>query len=85
MILKTERKKLKRLLKNRYIDDILAILEHKSVTNAAGEPFSRAFISQVFNGNEAQKDIEEAIFELYERRKLEVSKMKAKRKEILKP
>ena len=83
MILKTERKKLKRHLKNKYIEDVLAILETKAITNKEGNKFSNAYISAVFNGKESHQGVEVAIFELYEKRKIEVSKMKAKRVEIL--
>ena len=84
MILKTERTKLKRILKSRYIDDILTMLGDKGVTNASGEAFSKAFISQVFNGKEEHSEIEDIIFDLYDKRKMQMSKMKVKRKMILK-
>lgn len=84
MILKTERTKLKRILKSRYIGDVLLLLSEKGITNANGEPFSKAFISYVFNGKEEHQEIEDVIFELYDQRKAKLSKMKVKRKMILK-
>lgn len=83
MILKTERKKLKRVLKNRYIKDVSDILTKKDITTETGAQYSAAYISNVLNGRESNENIELALFELYEKRLSQQSKMKAKRQRIL--
>ena len=83
MILKTERKKLKRGLKNRYISDVLQVLNDKGITSESGKPFSKGFISQVFNGYSSNQDVIDAIYEVYKLRRLMQSKKRAERKEIL--
>lgn len=84
MILKSERVKMKRLLKGKYIDDVLTSLKEKNITNNSNQPFSKAFISQVFNGKEEHFIIEEVILKLYNKRKRERAKMKLKKNNILK-
>jgi hypothetical protein len=84
MISKTERRKLKRVLKNRYATDVLKVLTENQQFNKNGAPFSRAYISHVFNGLNECEAIENAILKVYEQRKIKVSKKKLRKAEILK-
>ncbi|MDA0175884.1 hypothetical protein OOZ35_14120 [Mesoflavibacter profundi] len=84
MITKTVRRKLKRHLKNRYTTDVLKLLSDKQMFNKNGQPYSRGFISHVFNGLNENEDVENAIIEVYEKRKLKVSKKKLKINKVFK-
>ncbi len=84
MITKTDRRKLKRVLKNSYISEVLAELSENKVFNKKGNPFSVGYISNVFNGIKEDFRIQEAILEVYKKRKLKQSKKNVFKKEILK-
>jgi len=84
MITNAQRKKFKKVLKGRFSKDVLTILETKGVVNEEGKPFSVSFISHVFNGRYDNEDIEIAILEVYQERKLLLSKRNAKLDDALK-
>lgn len=83
MILKTERKKLKRILANKYIQDVLKDLASKDHFNKEGKPFTKAYVSNVLNGKESNSKIEDSLYKVYEERKLQQTKKRAIRKKIL--
>lgn len=83
MILKTEKKKLKRLLGNKYIQDVLQDLETKGHFNKEGNPFTKAYISNVLNGTESNQNIEDSLYKVYEERKMQQTKKRAMRRKIL--
>ena len=80
MINKTRRRKLKKVLKHSFIADVLTKLNDEKVFNKKGEPFSKMYISLVFNGKNENIDIELAIMSVYksrlEQQKLYVEKTK---------
>jgi hypothetical protein len=80
MINKTRRRKLKKVLKHSFIGDVLTKLNDEKVLNKKGEPFSKMYISLVFNGKNENIDIELAIMSVYnsrlEQQKLYVEKIK---------
>lgn len=84
MITIAQRKKLKRLFKSGYSKDIQAVLIERSVVNKKGKPFGESYIRHVFNGINSNSDIEEAIFDLYQKRYNEVLKKHSERESILK-
>lgn len=79
MINKIERKKLKKLLVSKWIQEVMQKLEDKNVLNKKGEPYTKAYISHVFNGKNEHPIIENFIFEVYQERKLQQSKMRVER------
>lgn len=83
MITKANRTKLKKLLKRSFIPDIQNVLKEKNIFNKKGNEYSVAYISHVFNGKESHQDIEEAIFEVYENKKIELAKTQEKREKKL--
>lgn len=72
---KTERKKLKKILGNVYIKDVQEILLKKNILNSKGKQFSKAYISNVFNGVESNNEIELAFFELAKIRLEKIQKL----------
>ena len=83
MISDEESEKLKELLKNDYTADVLQTLRIKNVTNSNGNEYSRGMVTNVLNGVREHKEIEEALFEVYEERKLAIEKEKERRRQIL--
>lgn len=79
MITKAQRTKLKKILKRSFIPDIQEVLKLKNILNKKGKPYSVAYISHVFNGLESNKDIENAIFEVYASKKEELTETQVSR------
>lgn len=84
MIKKTERTKLKRVLKNKWIHKVLDKLSENKVFTKYGKPYDKTYISHVFNGRNSNSEIEKAIFEVYSDIKNEHSNFNVKKKTILK-
>lgn len=83
MITAKESKKLKELLRNNYTADVLQTLRIKNITNNRGKEYSRSMVTNVLNGETEHKGIEDALFEVYEERKIALEKEKERRREIL--
>ncbi|WP_281323319.1 hypothetical protein [Flavobacterium aestivum] len=83
MITITERKKMKKVFKNSYSKDVQAILKSKGIVRKNGIPYGQSYINHVFNGRNSNEDIEDALFELYQKRLYETSKKHLQRKAIL--
>jgi hypothetical protein len=83
MITIAQRKKLKKVLENSYTKDVQSLLEEKGVLNKKGNPYGESYIRHVFNGINSNDEIEEEIFNLYQKRVKEVSKKTITRKAIL--
>lgn len=83
MITKTQRTKLKKLLKRSFIPDVQNILREKNIFNKRGMEYSVSYISQVFGGIENNKDIEDSIFEVYQLKKTELAKLQEERNQKL--
>ncbi len=79
MITKTDRIKLKRFFKKPYTADVLKKLSERQYFNKKGKPFSKSYITHVYNGIRQEDTIEEVILELYQERKKEFSKLKTLR------
>ena len=82
MITITQRNKMKKAFKNSYVCGVQEILNAKNITNKAGNPHSLSYICQVFNGRKSDLNIENALIELYSRKKDELAKIRAERKRI---
>ncbi|WP_420573043.1 hypothetical protein [Kordia sp.] len=65
MISKKERKKLQEVFGYHYSDKVLKILKENNVTNRNGTPYGKSMIRNVYNGLNENKDIENAIWELF--------------------
>jgi hypothetical protein len=83
MITKTQRTKLKKLLKRSFIPDVQNVLREKNILNKKGLEYSVSYISQVFGGIENNKDIEDSIFEVYQLKKTELAKLQEERNQKL--
>ena len=83
MITKTQRTKLKKQLKRSFIPEIQTVLKQKNSFNKKGKQYSVSYISQVFNGIECNKDIEDAIFQVYENKKKELAFIQVERNKKL--
>lgn len=83
MIKKTEKQKLSKYLKNVFIADVLRVLEDWEIKNVDGLPFSKSYISHVYNGREENEHVEKALFVVYKNRKDKHTKMLAFRTQIL--
>lgn len=84
MITIAHRKKLKKVFKSGYSQGVIEILKEKGIVGTNGKPFSNSYVNHVFNGRNTNNYIEEAIFELYQKRLYEVSKMRILRNDLLK-
>lgn len=84
MINKGEKRKLSKYLKNVFIGDVLRVLKDWGVKNLDGIPFSKSYISHVYNGREENEHVEKALFEVYKERKEKHTKTLVYRDKILK-
>lgn len=75
MIRKTERNKLKKVLKNKWIQDVLQKTIEKQLVTKHGNNYDKTYISQVFNGTQSNINIENCIREVYNDRKGKQSEM----------
>lgn len=82
MITITQRNKMKKAFKKGYVFGVQEILEAKKITNKSGNSHSLSYICQVFNGHKNDINIENALIELYSRKKEELAKIRAERKKI---
>lgn len=82
MITITQRNKMKKAFKNGYVIGVQAILYANGVTNKTGNPHSLSYICQVFNGHKSDLHIENALIELYAKKREELAKTRAERKRI---
>ncbi len=69
MITLQQRIVLKKILRGNYALEVQDVLEKKGVLNKNNNPHSTKMISHVLNGRYGNRDIENAIFEVYEKRK----------------
>lgn len=83
MITKTQRTKLKKILKRSFIPDVQNVLRKKNILTKKGIEYSVSYISQVFGGLENNKDIEDSIFEVYQIKKTELAKLQEERNQKL--
>lgn len=84
MITVAQRKKLKKAFKNGYSQGVKEILNDKNIVGKNGNPFSDSYINHVFNGRNTNEAIEEAIFELYQKRVYDIINKRTDRDVFLK-
>ncbi|KAB8155435.1 hypothetical protein EZY14_005990 [Kordia sp. TARA_039_SRF] len=65
MITKEQRKRLKKTLGYHYTGNVLKILKKRGITNRKGSPYGSSMIRNVYNGLNENKEIENAILDLY--------------------
>lgn len=82
MITLAQRKKMKKVFKNKYSKSVQELLNQKGVVSKKEKPFSISYISLVFNGYNENIEIEESIIKLYQDKLAEIKKISNKRKEI---
>lgn len=82
MITITQRNKMKKAFKNGYVIGVQEILDTKKITNKTGNQHSLSYICQVFNGRKSDLNIENALIELYSKKREELAKIRAERKMI---
>lgn len=70
MITTEQRIVLKRLLRGNYIADVLEVLGRQGIVDKNGKSYSTKMISHILNGRYHNKMIEDAIFEVYAKRKI---------------
>ncbi|MDR7208563.1 hypothetical protein [Flavobacterium piscis] len=73
---------MKKVFKTGYSKEVQQLLEEKGIWNKKGLPFSKSYITHVFNGRNCNNDIEETIIELYQKRLHELTKITLRRKVI---
>jgi|GEM_PF-1837681 len=83
MITKTERKKLKKYLKDDYSSEISSMLEEKGIRNRYGNPYTNQYIRVIFSGKRTNMIIEKMFFDLYNQRKEQVEQLKQIKENIL--
>lgn len=76
MITEKQRKELKKVLGYHYTNDVLKILKKRGITNKKGTAYGRSMIRNVYNGLNENKEIENAIMELF------ITKQEEKEKEL---
>jgi hypothetical protein len=75
---------MKKILVSKWIPEVIEKLEENNVVNKKGEPYTKGYISHVFNGKNEHPIIEDAILDVYQERKEKLSKMREERKNRLK-
>lgn len=83
MIHKEQRKKLKEVLGYHYTKDVLTILKAKNITNRRGTAYGSSMIRNVFTGLNENKEIEDAIMELFIQTQEDTKKTVDRRNQIL--
>jgi len=83
MITKTERKKLKKYLKDDYSGEISSMLEEKGIRNRHGNPYTNQYIRVIFSGKRTNMIIEKMFFDLYSQRKEQVEQLKQIKENLL--
>ena len=83
MITKTEKNRLQKILKNDWLNEVIAELEEQEVTNRLGKPYSESMIRMVFTGKRENQEIEAAILKVYANRKSATQKANTEKKELL--
>lgn len=83
MITSAQRKKLKKVFTTGYSQGVREILKEKKILGKSGKPFSESYVNHVFNGRNTNENIEEAIFELYQKRVYTIKNKKELRDQIL--
>ena len=77
MITKVQKNKLKKYLKNDYVDDVLSLLKEQKVVNRNGNPYHESMIRLVLNGDRANQKIKSALYQVYANRKHADEQLKA--------
>ena len=83
MITEKEQKQLKDLFQGHYTDDVLKIVNDKSIKNRNGEPHNAQYVRMVFQRIRKNADIESAIWKLAENRKQKLEFQELQKQKIL--
>lgn len=83
MFTKEQTKIMKPVLGRKYSADVLAVLSSKGVTSRKNQPYNANTIRTIFNGEEGNLDIEEAILEVYQARKAKIDAIEVRKDQIL--
>ena len=83
MIKKTLRRKLSKYLKGSFLEDIVTVLNENEVVSKLGKPYTKQYISHVFNGRYENINIENAILLTYKKRKEQSILIEKAREELL--
>lgn len=83
MITIGQRKKLLKVFKTGYSKEVQALLEEQNIVSKSGNAYGESFIRHVFNGRNNNEAIENAIFELYQKKIYSINKKNTLRKQIL--
>lgn len=76
MINKTQNKKIKKVFKYGFMNELISKLNENEIFTEKGEPFKKPYLSNVLNGRESNLKIEKVIFEMYKEKKQELTKIK---------
>ena len=83
MITQAQKETLKEFLKSDYVNDVLDILSKNNVKTRDNNDYSPASVRAVFNGRIANVEIEDALLEVYTRRKLQFEKREKQKSKLL--
>ncbi|MES2813231.1 MAG: hypothetical protein V4670_12225 [Bacteroidota bacterium] len=65
------------------MNDLISKLNEQQIFSVKGESYKKPYLSNIFNGRESNKSVENVIFELYLEKKQELTKMNVERNELL--
>lgn len=82
MIKISERKKMKKVFKKGYANEVSEKLNAREIMTLKGNPYSISYITHVFNGRNENPVIEATIIELYTEKVQEAKEISLKKKEI---
>ncbi|PQJ80596.1 hypothetical protein [Polaribacter porphyrae] len=83
MITELEKKELKSIFQGHYTEDVLKVLNNKSILNRNGEPHNAQYIRMVFQGVRQNSDIEAAIWQVAINKKQELELQKLQKQKVL--
>jgi len=82
MIKISERKKMKKVFKKGYANEVKDRLIEQGILTLKGNPYGISYITHVFNGRNENQAIEATIIELYSEKVKEAKEISLKKKEI---
>lgn len=84
MIGKTLRKKLSKHLKGSFLDEVIDILKEKNILSSLEKPYTKSYISHIYNGRHENIEIEKALILVYKKRREQSILIEKEREELLK-
>ncbi len=83
MISKSQKERLQKHLKKDWIQSVFIELKRQNITSSRGTPYRESMIRMVFIGKIEHDGIEQAIFDVFESRKLEFETSEKNKERIL--